>query len=75
MSENDKNVSFVTFTRNEVRRTHLVFSKEEISLIFESLRMVGLLGEKFIFSTPLGQPNFQESQTNNNSINFELCSK
>ena len=33
MSENDKNVpsSFVTFTRNEVRGTYLVFSKEEIS--------------------------------------------
>ena len=35
--------------------------------------MIGLLGEKFTFSTPLGQPNFQESQTNSNSINFELC--
>ena len=32
--------------------------------------MVGLLGEKFTFSTPLGQPNFQESQTNSNSINY-----
>ena len=29
MSENDK--TFVTFTRNEVRGTYLVFSKEEIS--------------------------------------------
>ena len=35
--------------------------------------MVGLLGEKFTFSTPLGQPDFQESQTNSNSIKFELC--
>ena len=37
--------------------------------------MVGLSGEKFtFFSTPLGQPNLQESQTNNNSLNyFELC--
>ena len=34
MSENDKKMylqSFVTFTRNEVRGTYLVFSKEEIS--------------------------------------------
>ena len=33
MSENDKMYlqSFVTFTRNEVRGTYLVFSKEEIS--------------------------------------------
>ena len=34
ISENDKNVPsnrFVTFTRNEVRGTYLVFSKEEIS--------------------------------------------
>ena len=29
MSENDK--KHVTFTRNEVKETHLVFSKEEIS--------------------------------------------
>ena len=45
-----KNVplSFVTFT-NEVRGTHLVFSKEEISRfhISEILRVVGLLVEKF----------------------------
>ena len=67
--------SFLTFRRNEVRGTHLVFSKEEISRfhISDILRMVGLLGEKFTFSAPLGQPNFQESQTNSNSINFELC--
>ena len=52
LSENDKMYLqlFVTFTPNEVRRTHLAFSKEEI-LSFrisssESLRVVGLLGEK-----------------------------
>ena len=36
--------------------------------------MVGLLGEKFPFSTPLGQPNFQKSQTNNNSITLSYAS-
>ena len=30
---------------------------------FEILRMVSLLGEEFIFSTPLGQQNFQNFQT------------
>ena len=36
MSENDKMYlqSFVTFTRNEVRGTYLVFSKEEISRFY-----------------------------------------
>ena len=66
--------SFLTFTRNEVRGTHLVFQKRRFQgFISEILRMVGLLGEKFTFSTPLGQPGFQESQTNSNSINSELC--
>ena len=38
------------FTRNEVIRTHLVFSKKEISkFLFESLRVVSLLAEKFFF--------------------------
>ena len=66
--------SFLTFTRNEVRGTHLVFFKRGyFKVSYLILRMVGLLGEKFTFSTPLGQPDFQESQTNSNSINFELC--
>ena len=67
--------SFLTFTRNEVRGTHLVFFQKRRfqGFISDILRMVGLLGEKFTFSTPLGQPNFQESHTNSNSINFELC--
>ena len=47
--------SFVTFTRNEVRGTYLVFSKEEISrfhiLNFESGR---LLGRKVHFLNSLG---------------------
>ena len=44
--------SFVTFTRNEVRGTYLVFSKEEsrfLGSISEILRVVGPLGEKFTF--------------------------
>ena len=66
--------SFLTFTRNEVRGTHSFFQKRRFQgFISDILRMVGLLGETFTFSTPLGQPNFQESQTNSNSINFELC--
>ena len=43
--------SFVTFTRNEVRGTHLVYSQKQRfqGFISEILRVVGLLGEKFIF--------------------------
>ena len=42
--------SFVTFTRNEVRGTYLVFSKRRSQgFISEILRVVGHLGEKFIF--------------------------
>ena len=58
MSDNDKNVP-VTFTGNEIRGAHLVFSKEEISRFliwnFESGRS---LGRKFTFLTPLGQSKF-----------------
>ena len=36
--------------------------------------MIGLLGEKFTFSPPLGQPNFQESQTNSNSKTLNYAS-
>ena len=39
----------------------LVFSKEEIpTFISEILGVVSLLGEKLIFSSPLGQPKFQQ---------------
>ena len=51
--------SFVTFTRNEVRGTHLVFQKRRSQgFISEILRVARLLGETFTFSTPLGQPRF-----------------
>ena len=43
--------SFVAFTQNEVRGTYLIFSKGFIS---EILRVVGPLGEKFIFLNSLG---------------------
>ena len=54
--------SFVTFTRNKIRGAHLVsFRKRRFQgFISEMLRVVGLLGEKFTFSTPLGQPKFPE---------------
>ena len=61
MRENDKNVLLIVCDfRNEVRGTHLVFSKEEISRFhvrnFESGRS---LGRKVHFvSTPLGQPTY-----------------
>ena len=66
MSENDKNVSLIviTFTRNEVRGIHLVFSKEEISRFyiwnFESGRSVGR--KVLFFQLPWDNQNFQESQ-------------
>ena len=42
--------SFVTFTRNEVRGTYLVFQKTRFQgFISENLRVVGPLGEKFTF--------------------------
>ena len=48
--------SFVTFTRNEVRGTYLVFQKRRFQgFISEILRVVGPLAEKFTF---LGQPKF-----------------
>ena len=45
--------SFVTFTRNEVRGTHLVSS--------EILRVIGLLGEKFTFFNSLGTTKISRS--------------
>ena len=47
--------SFVTFTRNDVCGTHLVFSKEEISRFhIWTFENVCLLGEKFTFFNSLG---------------------
>ena len=57
--------SFATFTRNEVKVTHLVFSKEEISRFhirnFESGRSLGR--KVHFFQLPWDNQNFQESQT------------
>ena len=69
MSENDKNVPLIVcdfYTKSSKRDTVTqLFQKRRFQgFICEILRMIGLLGEKFTFSTPLGQPNFQESQTN-----------
>ena len=45
----------MTFTRNEVRETHSVFQNRRFQgFIFEILRVVGLLGEKFTFFNSLG---------------------
>ena len=42
MSENDKKVPSIIFTRNEVCGTHLVFQKRRFQgFIFESLSMIG----------------------------------
>ena len=58
--------SFVTFTRNEVRTTHLVFFQKTRfqDFLSENLRVVSLLGEKFIFYQLLwDNQNLQEFQT------------
>ena len=67
MSENDKNVPLIVcdFHTKWGKRDTLSFSQKKSfkGFISEILRVVGLLGKKFIFfSTPLGQPKFQESQ-------------
>ena len=48
--------SFVTFTRNEVRRTYLVFFQKRRfqGFIYEILRVVGPLGEEFTFLNSIG---------------------
>ena len=55
----------MTFTRNEVSETHLVFSKEEKcqGFISENLAVIGLLRGKFIV--------FQLSWDNENLKNFQ----
>ena len=54
--------SFVNFTQNEIRGTHLVFPREEISrFISEILRVVGPLGEKFTFLNSLGKTKISKS--------------
>ena len=61
MSENDKNVPSIIcdFHTSEVRGTHLIFQRRRFKgFIPEILRVVDLMGEKFTFSTPLGQPKF-----------------
>ena len=52
MSENDKKVPLMTFTRNDVCGTHLVFFQKRRfqGFIPAILRMVSL-GEKFIFNS------------------------
>ena len=51
--------SFVTFTRNEVRRTYLVFQKRRFQgFTSEILRVVGPLGEKFTYLNSLGTTKF-----------------
>ena len=63
MSENDRQVPLLIcdfLTQNKICGTQLVFQKRRFEgSIPEILRMVSLLGEKF-FSTPLGQPKFQQ---------------
>ena len=56
---------FVIFTQNEVCGTRLVFSKEEISRfrIGNFKNVQSLLRKVHLFSTPLGQRNFQQFQT------------
>ena len=54
--------SFVTFTRNEVRGTHLVFSKRRFQgFISEILRVIGSLGEKFTFLNSHGTTKISRS--------------
>ena len=57
MSENDKNVPSIVsdFHTKSSKRDTLSFFQKRIfqGFISDILRMVGLLGEKFTFSTPL----------------------
>ena len=55
--------SFVTFTRNEVRGTYLVFFQKRRfqGFISENLRVVGPLGEKFTFLNTLGTTKISRS--------------
>ena len=48
------NLSLVTFTQHEVRRTHLVFQKKKFQgFISEILRVTSLLGEKLNYASTL----------------------
>ena len=52
----------VTFTRNEIRGTHLFSQKRRFQgFISEILRVVGLLGEKFTFLNYLGTTKISRS--------------
>ena len=63
----------MTFTRNEVRGTHLVFEKRRFQcFISEILRVVGLLGEKFTFFNSLGTTKISRSLKHNVYINVVL---
>ena len=54
--------SCVTFTRNEVRGTYLVFQKRRFQgFISEILRVIGPLGEKFTFLNSLGATKISRS--------------
>ena len=55
----------MTFTRNEVRVTHLVLFQKRTFQGFKSeiFRVVILLGQKFFFQLPWNNQNFQELQT------------
>ena len=45
----------MTSTRNEVKETHLAFQERRFQgFIFETLRVAGLLGEKFTFFKSIG---------------------
>ena len=62
MSENDENVPLIIcdFHAKWAERDALSFFQKRRfqGFISETLRVVGLLGEKFTFSTTLGQPKF-----------------
>ena len=65
--------SFVTFTRNEVRGTYLVFQKRRFQgFISEILRVVGPLGEQFTFLNSLGTAKISSSLRRSVYINVVL---
>ena len=61
MSENDKSVPFiiVDFHMKRSKRDTFSFSERRFQgFVSEILRVVGLLREKYFFSTHLGHPKF-----------------
>ena len=86
MRKKDKIVPLilVSFTRIEVRGTHLSFQKRRFQgFISEILRLVGLLGETFTFFNSLGATKVSRSLRLSDYVNgvllinfperFELC--